>query len=70
VVGFKQAEVLFNRNKRKYGKTGYSLGKMLRFAMDGITSFSDKPLQLAIASFIMSLLHLSSVYTPYNLTIC
>jgi dolichol-phosphate mannosyltransferase len=45
-LGFKQTEVLFNRDKRKYGKTGYSLSKMLQFSMDGITSFSDKPLQL------------------------
>ncbi|RFC54159.1 glycosyltransferase family 2 protein [Brumimicrobium aurantiacum] len=44
-LGFNQTEVLFNRDKRKYGKTGYSISKMFRFAMDGITSFSDKPLQ-------------------------
>jgi dolichol-phosphate mannosyltransferase len=67
-LGFKQAEVLFNRNKRKY-KRVIQFGKMLRFAMDGITSFSDKPLQLAIKlGFIMSL-HLSSLYAIY-LTIC
>lgn len=45
-LGFKQTEVLFDREKRKFGKTGYSFGKMLQFAMDGITSFSDKPLQI------------------------
>lgn len=45
-LGFKQTQVLFNRDGRNYGKTGYSLGKMLQFSMDGITSFSDKPLQL------------------------
>jgi len=45
-LGFKQTHVLFRRDERKYGKTGYSLGKMLRFAADGITSFSDRPLQL------------------------
>ena len=45
-LGFKQAEVLFDRDKRKHGKTAYSLSKMLRLAMDGITGFSDKPLQL------------------------
>jgi glycosyltransferase involved in cell wall biosynthesis len=71
-LGFKQAEVLFNRNKRKYGKTGYSLGKMLRFAMDGITSFSDKPLQLAIKlgfimSFIAFIISLFAVYSHYML---
>jgi dolichol-phosphate mannosyltransferase len=71
-LGFKQAEVLFNRNKRKYGKTGYSLGKMLRFAMDGITSFSDKPLQLAIKlgfimSFIAFIISLYAIYSHYML---
>lgn len=43
-LGLKQAEVLFSRDRRKFGKTGYSLNKMLHFALDGITSFSDKPL--------------------------
>lgn len=45
-LGFKQTFVLFDRDKRKHGKTGYPFSKMLKFAMDGITSFSDKPLQL------------------------
>src|SRR5690554_2269571 len=45
-LGFKQTSVMFDRDKRKHGKTGYPFSKMLKFAMDGITSFSDKPLQL------------------------
>lgn len=45
-LGFSQTRVLFNRDKRKYGTTGYPLSKMMRFAMDGITSFSDKPLSM------------------------
>ncbi len=63
-LGFKQTQVLFNRDQRKYGKTGYSLNKMLRFAMDGITSFSDKPLQLdtKLGFFI---LFISFVIIPY-----
>jgi len=44
-LGFRQAEVLFNRDVRKHGTTGYPFSKMLNFAMDGITAFSDKPLQ-------------------------
>lgn len=43
-LGFNQTAVYFNRDKRKYGKSGYPLSKMLKFAMDGVTSFSDKPL--------------------------
>jgi glycosyltransferase involved in cell wall biosynthesis len=45
-LGFNQTEVLFSRDKRKHGETGYPFSKMLKFALDGITSFSDKPLQL------------------------
>lgn len=45
-LGFRQTHVLFNRDKRRYGTTGYPLSKMIRFAMDGITSFSDKPLSM------------------------
>ncbi len=45
-LGFKSDVVYFDRDERKFGKTGYSFKKMLKFAMDGITSFSDKPLNL------------------------
>lgn len=44
-MGFRQTGVEFVREERKYGKTGYSLSKMINFAVDGITSFSDKPLR-------------------------
>ncbi len=44
-LGFKQGEVLFDRDERKYGETGYSFGKMMSFAIDGITAFSDFPLK-------------------------
>lgn len=43
-LGFRQTAVYFQRDERKYGKSGYPLSKMLKFAMDGITGFSDKPL--------------------------
>lgn len=43
-IGFKQTAVMFERQERLHGKTGYPFSKMLRFALDGITSFSDKPL--------------------------
>ena len=71
-LGFKQTEVLFNRDTRKYGKTGYSLGKMLRFAMDGITSFSDKPLQVVTKtgfaiSFVSFVIILYAIYSHFIL---
>lgn len=43
-VGFRQTEVLFARDKRYAGVTKYPLRRMLRLAMDGILSFSTKPL--------------------------
>ena len=46
-LGFRQISVEFERQERKAGKTKYTLRKMLRFAMDGITSFSNFPLQIA-----------------------
>lgn len=46
-VGFKQTGVLYDRASRKYGETHYPFRKMLKFALDGVTSFSIFPLQLA-----------------------
>lgn len=46
-VGFKQGEVEYVREERWAGVTKYPLKKMIRFAMDGITSFSYKPLKFA-----------------------
>ena len=43
-VGFKQTEVLFQRDKRYAGVTKYPLRKMLQLAMNGMLSFSTKPL--------------------------
>jgi polyisoprenyl-phosphate glycosyltransferase len=46
-VGFKQAYLEYDREPRKGGKSGYPISKMTRFAVDGITSFSDFPLKFA-----------------------
>ncbi|MDQ0244133.1 dolichol-phosphate mannosyltransferase [Bacillus fengqiuensis] len=46
-VGFKQTAIEYERDERLAGETKYPLKKMLRFSMDGITSFSYKPLKLA-----------------------
>jgi dolichol-phosphate mannosyltransferase len=45
-LGFRQTFVNYERDRRKAGKTGYPLGKMIRFALDGITAFSNSPLRL------------------------
>ncbi len=46
-VGFRQTGVKYVRAERYAGETKYPLKKMLKFAMDGITSFSYFPLQMA-----------------------
>lgn len=46
-VGFKQTYVEYNRDERYAGETGYSLSKMIKFSLDGITSFSTFPLKIA-----------------------
>jgi glycosyltransferase involved in cell wall biosynthesis len=46
-VGFNQVSVEYDRDVRHAGTTKYPIAKMVRFAMDGITSFSDIPLRFA-----------------------
>lgn len=46
-VGFKQIGVTYVRPPRYKGETKYPLRKMMKFALDGITSFSNYPLHLA-----------------------
>lgn len=47
-VGFRQTGVTYSREKRFAGESKYPLWRMLRFALDGLTSFSSAPLQMAI----------------------
>ena len=47
-MGGRQTEVLYDRNPRYAGQTGYTLRKMLKLASAGITSFSTLPLKLAV----------------------
>ena len=46
-VGYNQIGVEYDRDERRAGVTKYPLPKMIRFAIDGITSFSDVPLRFA-----------------------
>lgn len=47
-IGGRQVEVRYVRHSRLAGKTKYPLRKMIRFALDAITSFSISPLRFAI----------------------
>ncbi len=56
-VGFKQCALEYEREERFAGKTKYPFKKMIRFAMDGIASFSYKPLKIAsLVGFFLSAL--------------
>lgn len=46
-VGFKQIQLEYDRKERFAGRTKYSLRKMMRLSVDGVTAFSDKPLKMA-----------------------
>lgn len=46
-IGFNQTFIEYDRDERHGGKTGYTYKKMFRFAIDGITSFSNLPLKVA-----------------------
>ncbi len=46
-IGFKQVPLPYDRAERLAGETSYPIGKMVRFALDALTSFSSAPLKLA-----------------------
>jgi dolichol-phosphate mannosyltransferase len=46
-VGYRQIGIEYERDARFTGETKYPLSKMLKFAIDGITSFSEIPLRFA-----------------------
>jgi polyisoprenyl-phosphate glycosyltransferase len=48
-AGYRQTSIKYDRPERFAGNTKYPLRKMISFAVDGILSFSIKPLQLSIA---------------------
>jgi dolichol-phosphate mannosyltransferase len=47
-IGFRQTVAPFHRPPRAAGETKYSLAKMIRLAADGVVSFSDAPLRVAL----------------------
>lgn len=54
-VGFSQGTVWYDRQARQSGKTKQSLRRLIRYALDAIFSFSNKPLRVSFAlGFIVS----------------
>jgi dolichol-phosphate mannosyltransferase len=75
-IGFNQIGVPYDRDARYAGTTKYPFSKMLRFAFDGITAFSEVPLRFAsyfgfcvsIAAFAVAVTEiLIKIFTGYNL---
>ena len=71
-LGYSQTSVFFERDERKFGETGYPFSKMLKFALDGITGFSDVPLQFVtktgiFISFISFLVILYAIFSHFIL---
>ena len=75
-IGFNQIGVPYDRDPRFAGTTKYPFSKMLRFAFDGITAFSEIPLRFAsyfgfcvsIVAFLVAIAEiLIKIFTGYNL---
>lgn len=63
-VGFPQVGIAYDRPARHTGDTKYSYARLIRLALDGLLSFSDRILQLSIVTgFIIS--GLSITYGMY-----
>lgn len=56
LLGYTTASVYYDRKERFAGESKYPFTKMLNFALDGITSFSVKPLRLITTSGLLFML--------------
>lgn len=70
-MGFRQAMVGYVANPRHSGKSGYSLKKMIGLGLDGITSFTSKPLRISLlfgtVIFLMGILYAAwAVYQHFT----
>lgn len=69
LVGFKSDKVTYERGKRLAGKSKYPLKKMVAFSLDGITSFSIKPIRmittLGVIIFLASIAFLIYSFIRY-----
>ena len=69
-IGFNQTYIEYDRDERMHGETKFTYKKMMRFALDGISSFSTWPLKVAtITGFVVSgisfMLILYSLYQKF-----
>lgn len=61
-IGFKSDVVYYDRHARMAGESKYPLKKMLSFAVDGITSFSIRPIRLIFSAGIIMLIVTVSIF--------
>ncbi len=75
-VGYRQTGIEYDRAERFSGASKYPFSKMLKFAVDGITAFSEIPLRLATwfgfvvsaVAFVVGLFEIGlRIFTGYNL---
>ena len=69
-TGFSQTYIEYERQARHSGTTKYSYAKMFKFAMDGISAFSNFPLKLAtwmgfITAMIALTMFVRTIYVRY-----
>lgn len=69
MVGFRSTTVTYERGERFAGKSKYPLGKMVTFALEGITSLSVKPIRMITAGgllvCVVSLVMLIKAFVDY-----
>lgn len=68
LIGYKHSIVEYERHERFAGESKYPLKKMLAFAIDGITSFSVKPIRL-ISVLGFSIFFVSLIALIYSLVV-
>jgi polyisoprenyl-phosphate glycosyltransferase len=75
-VGYRQTGIEYDRAERFSGASKYPFSKMLKFAVDGITAFSEIPLRIATwfgfivsgIAFVVGLVEIGiRIFTGYNL---
>ena len=64
LIGYNNSIVMYERNERFAGESKYPLKRMLSFAINGITSFSVKPIRI-ITFLGMIMFAISSILTIY-----
>ncbi len=65
-LGGSQTEILYDRDPRFAGETGYTLAKMVHLAVNGLTGFSTAPLKIAVVLAFLGMA-LAAAITLYAL---